>query len=312
MMTGNQLIAEADGLPDLDEFEGMSVVDIAHAITLWPEGSEDQLRAIEAIRRRAPGRGHNRAPLDEALEEDLAPQRARAEQLLEIARTAVIIDDVSAAKVVDLVRMLFDLENDLDKDRLKRTKPYRDAQSLINTKVAAIIGPLTLARGGDDGKGLRGMLTRHDDKRKAEAEAERRRLREEQRQREEAAADARRIAEEKAAEGKGSVAAELDALKAQDEAERAAQRADAIRPEPIRSTLGQVTRRREITFKITDVRKALGWIIRQAGGASAAEQFARTWLGGYLRALGVETVAGGVEIPGAEITVEQGAANVRR
>ncbi len=53
-----------------------------------------------------PGRGHNNPPLAEALDEELAPRRARADQLIELAGSSVIVDEESAAKVIDLVRML--------------------------------------------------------------------------------------------------------------------------------------------------------------------------------------------------------------
>ena len=38
----NQLVAEAAALPDLDEYAGMSAVDIAHAVIHWPEGSRNR------------------------------------------------------------------------------------------------------------------------------------------------------------------------------------------------------------------------------------------------------------------------------
>src|SRR5580765_6893073 len=97
----NQLVAEAAELPDLDEYFGMSTTDICLAAAHWPEGSEDQLRAIAAIRARAPGIGHNRPPLNEAIDEELAPRRARINHLVERAERSVLIrgDETSAAKM---------------------------------------------------------------------------------------------------------------------------------------------------------------------------------------------------------------------
>lgn len=309
----NQLVAEAEGLPDQDEFEGLSITDIAHAITLWPEGSEDQLRAIAAIRRRAPGIGHNRPPLAESLDEELAPLRGRQEQLLAVARAAVIVDDDSAKKVIDLVAQLRAFETEIDDARKKRAAPYVSAHRLINDSFGALLNAVALARQGADGRGgLRATLTAYEDKREAEAEAERRRAREEQRRREEDAAAARRKAEEAAAAGQGSVAAHMEALKAEDEAERAARRAEAIRPEPIRSHLGQASRRREIRFEVEDIRKALGWLLKHEGLVNNLRQAVNTMLGTHLRSIGIAAVEAGVSIPGVRAWVDKGAVNVRR
>ena len=143
----NQLLAESDALPILDEYAGMSITDICLAAANWPEGSEDQLRAIAAIRARAPGIGHNRPPLAEALDDELAPRRARADQLL--AATPVIIDEVSAAKVVDWTSQLKALHDEVDKARLARTEPYRNAWKLINNRYDVL--KLRLAVGIDAG-----------------------------------------------------------------------------------------------------------------------------------------------------------------
>lgn len=312
-MTENQLLAEAAALPDMDEFAGMSIRDIALSISLWPEGSEDQLRAIEAIRSRAPGIGHNRPPLSEALDEELAPFAARADELLGTAREAVIADDESAAKVSDLITMLRTLERDIETAREKRGRPYIDAQRLINARFGGIAQPLVLAWKGEDGRGgLRAILTAWEDKRDREAEAERQRLRAQAEQREREAAAARAAAEEAKAKGSSGVAAELTALHAEEEADRLGRRAEVLRPEPIRSHLGQVNRRRDIKFDIADLRALLGWMIKQPGLRNKVEQTVRTIMGAHLRGLGVEAVERGVIIPGATVSVEKGQANVRR
>lgn len=304
----------AEPLPDLDEYAGMSATDIAHAVIHWPEGSEDQIRAITALQRLVPHRHYNMPPLDELIHEELAPFVERAERALAVAATSRIIDDVSAAKVTDLIKQLHDIETDVDAARDKRKRPYLEAGRLIDRQYGGLKRRVDIARQGEDGRGgLRAMITRYDDQRQAKIEAERQRQREEQRRREAQAEAARRRAEEAQAAGENSVAAQLEALKAQEEADLAARRAEAIRAEPIRAQLGQVARRREVTFAIDDLRKVLGWILKQTGGAAAAEQFARTWLGKHLRAVGVEAVdRGDAQIPGVTLTVQQGQANVRR
>ena len=308
----NQLVAEAQALPDLDEYSGMSTTDICLAAAHWPEGSEDQLRAIAAIRARAPGIGHNRPPLDEALDEELAGRRSRADQLLAVAARSVIVDEASAGKVVDLTRQLKELHDEVDKARLARTEPYRDAVKLINHSYDALKLKLSLAIGGTSGRdGLSRMLTAWDDKQRAAVEAERRRLAEEARKREEEAAAARASAEAKASAGKVDPAAELEALKAQDDAERLARRAEAIRHEPTRSQLGQTTRRKQIRFEIQDFAARLRDIMRSPRRAQV-EQLVHKLTEHELRDLGVAAVEGGVQMIGVRAWVEEGGVSVRR
>jgi len=300
----NQLVAEAAALPDLDEYAGMSITDICLAAANWPEGSEDQLRAIAAIRARAPGIGHNRPPLAEALDDELAPRRARADQLL--AATPVIIDEVSAAKVVDWTSQLKALHDEVDKARLARTEPYRNAWKLINNRYDVL--KLRLAVGIDAGGK---MLTVWDDKQRAKVEADRRRLAEEARKREEEAAAARAAAEAKASAGKVDPAAELEALKAVDEAERLARRAEAIRHEPTRSQLGQTTRRRVIRHEITDFAARLRDILRSPRRAQV-EQLVDKITKHELDDLGVAAIESGVQMIGVRAWVEDGGVSVRR
>jgi hypothetical protein len=310
----NQLLAEAEALPDLDEYAGMSAVDIAQAVIHWPEGSEDQLRAIAALRQRAAGIGHNRPPLSEALEEELAPRRARADQLVATAETSVLIrgDEGSATKMIDLVRQMKELHDELNKDRLARTLPYRDATKLINDSYEALKLRLALAIGGTSGRdGCVGQLTKWDDDKKAAVEAERRRLAEEARQREAEAEAARVAAEAKTQEGKTDIAAQLEAVRARDEAERLARRAEAIRHEPTRSQLGQTTRRRQIKFVVEDFRKRLGGILKSPR-RTQVEKLVNDITEHELRDLGVAAVEKGVEMPGVRAWVEEGEVNVRR
>jgi pyruvate/2-oxoglutarate dehydrogenase complex dihydrolipoamide acyltransferase (E2) component len=308
----NQLLAEAEALPDLDEYAGMSAIDIAHAVIYWPPDSEDQQRAIAALRQRAPGRGHNRPPLNEALEEELAGSRARADQLLAVASRSVIVDEESAGKVVDLTRQLKELHDALDAERLERTKPYRTAQKMVNDHYHALQLKLTTAIGGTSGRdGLSRMLTQWDDKQRAAVEAERRRLAEEARKREEEAAAARAAAAAKAEAGRTDPAAELEAVRAADEAERLARRAEAIRHEPTRSQLGQTTRRRQIKFVIEDFSKRLRGILKSPR-RSQVEKLVDDITEHELRDLGVAAVEKGVVMDGVRAWVEEGRVNVRR
>lgn len=308
----NQLVAEAAALPDLDEYAGMSAVDIAHAVIHWPEGSEDQIRAISALRALVPDRHHNQPPLAEAIEEELAGRRSRADQLLAVAARSVIVDEASAAKVVDLTRQLKELHDEVDKARLARTTPYRDAVKLINSNYDLLKLKLSTAIGGTSGRdGLSRMLTQWDDKQRAAVEAERRRLAAEALKREEEATAARAAAEAKASAGKIDPAAELEALKAADEAERLARRADAIRHEPTRSQLGQTTRRKQIRFEIQDFAARLRDIMRSPRRAQV-EQLVHKLTEHELRDLGVAAVESGVQIVGVRAWVEEGGVSVRR
>jgi hypothetical protein len=310
----NQLVAEAAALPDLDEYAGMSAVDIAHAVINWPEGSEDQIRAIAALRQRAPGRGHNNPPLKEALDEELAAHRARVIQLVERAETSVLIrgDETSATKMIDLVRQMKEQHDELNKERLARTAPYRDAVKLINDTYEGLKLRLSLAIGGTSGRdGCVGQLTKWDDDKKAEVEADRRRLAEEARKREAEAAAARAAAETKEAEGKSSVAAELEAIRARDEAERLWRRAEAIRHEPTRSQLGQTTRRRVIRFVVEDFSKRLRGICKSPR-RTQVEKLVDAITKHELGDLGVAAVEQGVDMPGVRAWVEEGGVSVRR
>jgi len=300
----NQLVHEASALPDFDEYSMMSTTDICLAAANWPENSEDQLRALAALRQRAPGVGHNRAPLSEMLDEELAPSRARADQLLAV--TPVIIDEASAAKAVDWTSQLKALHDEVDKARLARSEPYRSAWKMINHRYDALKLRLAVAiEGGSK------MLTQWDDAERAKVEAERRRLAEEARQREAEAEAARAAAEAKAQEGKTDVAAELEAMRATDEAERLARRAGAIRHEPTRSQLGQTTRRRQIRFVVEDFNKRLRGILKSPR-RSQVEKLVDAITEHELRDLGVAAVEKGIQMEGVRSWVEESGVTVRR
>ena len=311
----NQLLEQEGGIPDLDEYAGLSTHDIAVAIQYAAEGSEELYRAIAAISARVPGRGHNRPPLEEMLDDELRPLRARTDELVELAETAVIPDgdDNAAAKVSDLIQLIKATEEEADQSRLARNKPYRDGQKLINDLFGRITLQLAMARGGSTGRdGLVGMLTAHDDKRKAKIEAERQAALAEQRERERLAAEAARRAEEAAAQGSGTAGAQLDLLQARNEADRAAARAAAIRAMPIRSHLGTVTRKRESRHQITDPLKFAAWLLEQPTFRHGLMQALNTIAGHVKRDAGIEAVEQGLDIPGLKTWVEQGVASVRR
>lgn len=310
----NQLVEAAEAIPDLDEYAGLSTHEIAVAIQYAPEGSEELYRAIAAISARAPGRGHNRPPLAEALEDETRALRARTDELIELAETAIIPegDDAAAAKVGDLIGLHKALIAEADETRLERNKPFRLAQKMINDHYGRITLALNLSLGGTTGvDGLVGILTAHDNKRRAQIEAERKAALAEQKERERVAAEAQRRADEAAAKGSGA-AAQLDLLQARNEADRAAARAAAIRAVPIRSQLGTVTRKRDPKHQIKDPVKFACWLLEQPTYRGALLQALNTIAGHVRRDAGIEAVAQGLDIPGLKTWVEQGAANVRR
>ena len=303
----------AAALPDLDAYAHLSNAEIAASVAAWPDDSEDQRQALVALAGRAPGIGHNRPPLAEALDAETAALRRRAAEIVELAGKAVIVDDDSAKKVTDLAVKCADIEDEIKTARLARSKPFRDAVDLINNIYGDIARPVALARGGDTGRaGLRGMITVWDDRQRAAAVAEQARRREEQRRLEAEAAEAQRKVDEAAAAGRGQVNAEIEAAQVRERADQAQVRADAVRAVPIRSHLGQVSRRREINFAVTDLPATCTWLISQEGHRNNIEQAVRTIIGAHLRAIGIDAVARGVNIPGITASVGNAPAAVRR
>lgn len=258
------------------------------------------MSANQLVAEATPGIGHNRGPLAEYLQEELAPFRSRQNEMIEVAKTARIIDQESAEKLVDLDRLIKGLADELEAQREQMKRPYLDACRLIDREFGVITQPLAVAR-----KGARDMLTSWRRAEEERAEAERRRLESERRQAEAEAEAARRAAEEKRAKGSASIADELEAMRATEQARRLERQAAASAPEPLRSHLGTVGTRREIDFKVIDLRKLLGWMLKTPGIAGQIEQAARTIVGKYLRGLGVAAIDRGIDIPGLEVRIER-------
>lgn len=317
MITANTMRDQVEVLPDLDEFSGMSIVDIAQNIIHWPEGSEEQFRAIAAIKARAPGIGDNRPPLADRLSIDLEGLTGEADALVDMAGTARIIDEESAGKVNDLVRKISDKEAEIEAARKLRNKPYADAVALVNSTYNAIKERLNITRiGADEKGGLRNMLTVWDNKKRADAEAARRQAQEEQAQREREAEEARQAAEQarQAGDQRTALSADLNAAALADKAERAEVRAATIRPEPTRSHLGTTSRPRRIVVTITDEAKAITWALKQQGLRENVVDDFKNRVVAYLRssAIGVKAVERGVNIPGVTATTELGQVTSRR
>lgn len=298
-----------------DEFGSATLADVALAVGYATDDAERE-NAISAFVRRLPGRhvgiGHNQPPLSEVLDEELATHRARRDELVRVAETAVIVDEESASKVIDLIALCRAFETEIDDRRKELVKPYREAEKAINDRHNRLRLDVQVARQGTSGTGgLRGLLTAWDDRKKAAAEQDRQKAERLAKAKALAAEENRRKVEQ-AAGGKGAVAAELEALRAEEEAEHAAAQAESIRPEPTRGHMGQVSRKREIRFDITDPLAFASWLISQPGLQNNLRQALMTICGQHLRALGVEAVAAGVNIPGVTTRVEQGSAHVRR
>lgn len=247
-----------------------------------------------------PPRTHNAPPIREVILEALTPFLGRKNDLLQVAETAVIVDDESAAKCIDLAGLIGALGKEIDAVRVEMKAPHLVATRAIDASFGAALQPLVAA-----GQSLRGMLTAYERKRAAEAEATRQTALAEQRRREEEAAAAAERARQTT-----SLPDALASLKAQEEAAAAARRADAIRPEPVRAQLGSLGTQRSVAFDVTDMRKLLGWILKQPMRGTL-ETEVRKLLGSYLRQIGVESVARGVEIPGLAVRIETSAA-IRR
>jgi hypothetical protein len=254
-----------------------------------------------------PGIGHNQPPLRERLDEDAFPLVTRVEELATVARTAVIIDDASCAKVVDLLGLCRAHLDAVTRQHAEAAAPYKLALEQIDAVYRPIERTMTTIVGPNAREGLRGAVTVWEQKRAAAAEAERQRLLAEQRTREAEAEAGRRTLEDKRAGGSASVADELAVLQAEDAAARLGQRAEAVRPAPVRANLGTVGTQRQIVCEITDLRKACGWLIKSPMMPTLKEVVQQI-MARYLRNLGVAQVERGVDIPGAAARVERVAA----
>ncbi|HEX5320604.1 MAG TPA: hypothetical protein VFW46_15680, partial [Stellaceae bacterium] len=193
------------------------------------------------------GIGHNMPPLADVVAEEIAAERRRADELVQAAADSRIENDDDAGKVATLIRMMRDHEKALDRAREERKRPFLESGRIVDAVFGAVLRPLVVARGGADGRGgLGGMLTAWERKREDETRRERERIEAERRAKEAEAERARQEAEAARRAGAGAVAAELAALRKQEEADRLARQAEIVRPEPIRTPLGNVATRREI------------------------------------------------------------------
>lgn len=303
-----------DGTAIADEFAGCTLEDVALAVGYSAPGSEDHALALDALRRRLPpGRDHNQPPIGELLDEELLPFKRRRDELVRVAETAVITDDESAAKTLDLAQLCKAFEDEIEARRKQLVKPHRDAEKAINDRHTRLRLDVQVARQGMNGvSGLRGLLTKWDDRKKVEAEQARLKAEREAAAKEIAAASAREQLEKAAATGRGVVSAELTALRLQDEADHARVEAEAIQAGPTRSHLGQVSRRKEIVFDIVDIEATLKWSVTNHEILSSVSEAMRNILYSYLRALGVSQVEKGIEIPGVSIKVELAPVTIRR
>ena len=90
--------------------------------------------------------GDNKPLLQEVLAEELATDRARADELLAVANYARIENATDAGKMADLLVLISDMEKALDRARMERKKPLLHDQRVIEAAFGAVIGPLARAR----------------------------------------------------------------------------------------------------------------------------------------------------------------------
>jgi len=242
------------------------------------------------------GLGHNLPPLDEILREEIAPHLERDDELIAAATQSRIAGLDDAERVTTLVALIRDQERILARAHEERKAPFLRDGRLVDRAYHPEIKRLLATR-----TELERMLTRWKATRDEEARLERERLAEQQRLREAEADHARAVAEAAKANGTGSIAAELDAIRAQEEADSLARQAETVRPQAIRTAAGSVAMRREITFKLTDEKKAIAWLYKNR--RSEIIQAARTIIGAHLRSMGVDA-AQNADIPGVTVTIE--------
>jgi hypothetical protein len=111
--------------------------------------------------------------------------------------------------------------------------------------------------------------------------------------------------------GSGGLRALLTAWDDEKKAKAAEEPAGTVSA-PIRGHLGQLSRRQQIAFEITDPLAVVTWLRGQEAYSAHLDNFLSRVIGDHLRSLGVTIVAHGVDIPGVSARVEQGAAYVRR
>jgi len=243
--------------------------------------------------------GHNSAgiPLAELLADEIASDKARADEMIASATAAKIATHDDAGKVATLVGLIRNHERKLDQDREAKKRPYLDGGRTVDNAYSAVIRPLAQIR-----ETLTGMLTRWQRQCDAAAQREASRIEAERRQQAEAAERARLAAEE--ARGTGSsIAAELAAIAAQERAEALMREAEMVRPAPIRTAFGAVAMRREIAFDVVDLEKLLGWLLKHRSNEIA--EATRAIVGKHLHVLGVDAVERGIDIPGVTARIER-------
>jgi hypothetical protein len=230
-----------------------------------------------------PGIGHNQGP--EFLEvidlptllADLREDRARGDDLVATFNKALIVDGPTATSATQLAAQIKEHGEKVDARRVDRKKPFLEQERLIDEQYGSIIKPLETAYAA-----LRKMLNTFIQRQAAEAAAEKARALEEQRQRQ-IDADRLREAAEKAAANPAGDTARLQALRAQEDADSAARRAEAIRPEPIRSDAGSVGSVRVRQFEITDPKVLLAALFKTERAAllEAIEPIVKRKLDGF-------------------------------
>ena len=253
--------------------------------------------SVNTLADRTPTIGDNLPPLEELLREEIAPHIERDNELVGAARTSPRIASLDdAERVTTLVALIRDQERTLTRAHEERKAPFlRDGRlvdRMFKPEVERLLSVRTV---------LERMLTQWQVARQNEARRERERLAAEQRQREEEAQRAREAAEAAKANGTGTIAAELDALRAQEAADVLTRQAETIRPERIQTAAGAVAMRREIAFAITDERKVIAWLLKTH--RHELLQAAHTILRATLRGMGVDG-AQHADIPGVEVTIE--------
>ena len=252
--------------------------------------------SVNTLADRGIGDNSATAPLDELLREEIAPQIEHDDQLIDAARSSRIAGAGDAEKVAVLVALIRDQERILTRAHEERKAPFLRDGRLVDRTWKPEIERLLATR-----TALERMLTQWKNARDEEARLERERLAEQQRLREAEADHARAVAEAAKATGSGSIAAELDAIRATEEADRLARQAESVRPEQIRTAAGSVAMRREINFAIVDEKKTIAWLYKNRRHEML--QAARTILGATLRGMGVDG-AQHADIPGVQVSIE--------
>lgn len=303
-----------------DDYTGCSLEDVAMAVASMPSGSDDQRLAIAAFYRRAPaiepppGMGHNMPPLDELLDEELAPWRRQHDEFMATARDIRIVDEETASKATDVAKKMSDWVAAIEASRKAFEEPYARALANIRLGFGALQTDITKAwRGEDNRGGVRALLTAWDDKKRAASVAARIAADAERRVAEERAELAQRRVEQLPPSGLGVAAAEREAQRAREAAADAAARAEAAQHVPTRGQLGTLSRRRVIRHTIADLKAAVAWALGDPAMSGALTDALGVAIQKYLNSYGVEVVSkGALKIPGVEIRIEYGDTNVRR